>query len=213
MLRKIYLHGFLAEKYGHCWELDVCDPHGALQALTILTNDQFALDLRDAEHEHGTQFRIVSAPADRPFEDVESNIQHAPQTMGLKTEGDYHIIPVLKGASTGTSSSTNWWMVIGGAVLMYFGFYQIGMALILSGVMSLINTPKKNTLAQMEQNKYINSIDNVSSMDGIWGIAFGLVLVGSRVMSSDVLTRETSTANPYGNVVTTGGSTIQYMQG
>lgn len=131
MLRRIELHGILAEKFGKSFEFDVASPREACEALSYQV-DGFRKFMMTA-HESGLFFAVFNDDNNIGADEVEMK-------TGAKV---IRIVPKITGAG---GDAMGWIQVIAGAALVGVGFLVPGMqpligagaGLMLGGAASLL---------------------------------------------------------------------------
>ncbi|MDP4545892.1 tail assembly protein [Psychrobacter faecalis] len=112
MLRRIELHGILAEKFGKSFEFDVASPREACEALSYQV-DGFRQFMMTA-HESGLFFAVFNDDNNISADEVEMK-------TGAKI---IRIVPKITGAG---GDAMGWIQVIAGAALVGVGFLVPGM--------------------------------------------------------------------------------------
>ncbi|MDV3197453.1 MAG: hypothetical protein Q8884_02585 [Sweet potato little leaf phytoplasma] len=141
MLRRIELHGVLAEKFGKSFDLDVESPREACEALSYQV-DGFRKFMMTA-HESGLFFAVF-------YDDNINSI--GPDEVKMKTGAKViRIVPEIRGAG---GDALGWVQVIAGAALVGAGFWfgqpsliAAGGGMILGGAASLL-MPRPNITPQ-----------------------------------------------------------------
>lgn len=131
MLRRIELHGILAEKFGKSFEFDVASPREACEALSYEV-DGFRRFMMTA-HESGLFFAVFNDDNNIGADEVEMK-------TGAKV---IRIVPKITGAG---GDAMGWIQVIAGAALVGFGAFMgfnpalmsAGAGLMLGGAASLL---------------------------------------------------------------------------
>ena len=131
MLRRIELHGILAEKFGKSFEFDVASPREACEALSYQV-DGFRRFMMTA-HESGLFFAVFNDDNNIGADEVEMK-------TGAKV---IRIVPKITGAG---GDAMGWIQVIAGAALVGFGAFMgfnpalmsAGAGLMLGGAASLL---------------------------------------------------------------------------
>lgn len=118
MLRRIELHGILAEKFGKSFEFDVASPREACEALSYQV-DGFRRFMMTA-HESGLFFAVFNDDNNIGADEVEMK-------TGAKV---IRIVPKITGAG---GDAMGWIQVIAGAALVGAGFFLGQPALVAAG--------------------------------------------------------------------------------
>ena len=118
MLRRIELHGILAEKFGKSFEFDVASPREACEALSYQV-DGFRRFMMTA-HESGLFFAVFNDDNNIGADEVEMK-------TGAKV---IRIVPKITGAG---GDAMGWIQVIAGAALVGAGFFLGQPSLIAAG--------------------------------------------------------------------------------
>ena len=130
MLRRIELHGILADKFGKSFELDVASPKEACEALSYQV-DGFRRFMMTA-HESGLFFAVYND---------DDNI--GTEQIGMQTAATViRIVPKITGAG---GDAMGWIQVVAGAALVGVGFFTgqpalaaAGAGMMLGGAASLL---------------------------------------------------------------------------
>jgi len=111
MLRRVILHGALAEKYGRVHKLDANTPNMILRGMCS-GFPEFKQDMRDG------LYSFVYGEIDSPSSRIEINPDLASLKLGQQT--DFHILPEVEGRGR------NLGLFIGIGLLMFSGFGAAG---------------------------------------------------------------------------------------
>ena len=192
MLRKIYLHGPLAEKYGPEFRLSVSTAGEAIRALHV-NFPGFTDDLREGQYElvrganDETGFRLG-------LEEVNDF------ALG---SADFHIVPVIEGSSKGGGAiKTILGVALVGTALAFSGgmlaaplaasgimsgitygnLAIVGLALAISGVATLL-TPKKKVTSD-DSSFSIKGPSNTYAQGNPVPLVYGRLITGSVLVSA-----------------------------
>lgn len=201
MLRKVFLYGQLADKFGKDHQFDVKSIPESVRALGS-QYPTFPQELRKG------QYAVIRG------EDLETGDNLSEKEIELTFgQGDFHIVPVIEGSKSG------WLNIIAGVALIAFAYfvppaaaagyslfgititqssvYMFGAALILSGVSQLLapvpTSPDIMSREQAEERPsfIFNGAVNISEQGGSIPICYGEFIVGSTVISSGLEIEET----------------------
>lgn len=107
-MKTIHLHGFLAEKFGGPYTLDVSTPKEAVQALSVQLPG-FRETIRKGN------WHLVRGALDGRDEVDEAGVD-----LSLGKQSELHIIPAIEGANSG------WTNIIIGIILIVVGYFTFG---------------------------------------------------------------------------------------
>lgn len=146
MLKKIELHGILAQRFGKFFELDVATPREACEALSYQLKG--FKRFMASSHESGLFFAVYTDDELITAGEVEAN-------TGAKV---IRIVPQVMGAGGDTMG---WLQVIAGAVLVGVGFFvpgaqgliAAGAGLMLGGAAALLMPTPQTPTSDPEGNK------------------------------------------------------------
>ncbi|MGP4715497.1 tail assembly protein [Psychrobacter sp. T6-6] len=188
MLRRIELHGVLAEKFGKSFELDVESPREACEALSYQI-DGFRSFMMTA-HESGLFFAVF-------YDDNKHSISTTEVEMktGAKV---IRIVPKITGAG---GDALGWVQVIAGAALVGAGFFlgqpaltAAGAGMILGGAASLLMPRPTITPQDPDGNKpsyaFGGAVTTVAEGNPV-PLLYGRRHVGGAVISMMVVNEDT----------------------
>lgn len=184
MLRTVYLHGALAEKFGPEFKLDVASPGEAVRALCSQLPG-FEQTIREGE------WRCIRGDFDSGIDCDEELIK-----LHFGNVRDFHIMAKAYGEKKKGIGKT-----ILGIILMVTAFFiapfaspyltaavfYAGLSLTLSGVaMMLSPTPKQPEGVDQKEGFLFNGAANTSSQGGACPLVFGRIRAGSVVVSAGI---------------------------
>lgn len=182
-MRTIHLYGSLAKQFGESFRLDV----RSLAEACLAIGSQIP-GFRKAIEEG--RFRVTCGPSRGKGLKLDKDLI----TFGLPA-GDLHIVPVVKGAKSGTGMSVGkiivgtliaaatWW--VGGPAWLI----SIGASMALAGAASLLSPKQK---AQQNRKSYMADAENTSDQGGPVPVIIGRCMVGSVTISAGVSTNYSS---------------------
>lgn len=196
-MKIIKLYGHLGKKFGKLHKYDVRTPAEAIRALCA----NFP-DFKQHMLQHSSPgYNVISGTEDcvETYEKL-----HYPVTNTIK------IIPIIAGAGGSWGNiilgaaliAVAWWNPMGWGVianssagllageLAISAMTYVGAALILTGVSQLLFSPPKiSTAAEVEQNAsaYFNGPQNVSVQGNPVPLIYGRLLVGSQIVSAELI--------------------------
>lgn len=202
MMRSVYLYGYLAEKYGEKFTLDVASIGEAIQALDANFGD-FKESIR------GGEFYVACG------EEINEETNLAKEELPLIFEqGDFHIAPVIAGKKSGLLKAVVGVVLIAVAVVatIYTGpagagffsaltsgwsgvAFSMGVSLTLSGVATMMagnpQTPqvapyRERERADARPSFIFDGAVNRTEQGGPVPVIYGEVITGSIVMSGSV---------------------------
>lgn len=202
MLKRVVLHGEMAERFGPEFMLNV----GSLKEVAQALGAQIE-GFRD--YIVAGTFRVVAGKA------LDNGIQLGPEQVAFNVgRRDIHIVPVVAGAKRGGIGKliagiliavVAWWMAPalvpaglmgGGGVVTIAGINtstiaMFGVSIALSGVSQLL-TPKqkkqKNTSPEQQPSFVFNGAVNTAEQGGCVPLIYGRTMVGSTVISAGMTT-------------------------
>ncbi|HED1257097.1 TPA: tail assembly protein [Citrobacter amalonaticus] len=192
-MARICLYGDL-QRFGRRFDLNVRTGAEGLHALFM----QVA-GLKQKIQQGWYQVRIAGTDV---TEDTVSARLHEPLSPGAII----HIVPRAAGAKNSGVFQTiaGAVMVVAGAVISYFsagtlaafgaGMMKFGAAMMLGGVAQMLapkaRSPSMRQTDNGKQNTYFSSLDNMLAQGNPLPVLYGEMLVGSRVISQEVGTRD-----------------------
>lgn len=187
MLRRIELHGILAEKFGKSFEFDVASPREACEALSYQV-DGFRRFMMTA-HESGLFFAVFNDDNNIGADEVEMK-------TGAKV---IRIVPKITGAG---GDAMGWIQVIAGAALVGFGAFMgfnpalmsAGAGLMLGGAASLLMPRPTITPQDPDGNKpsyaFGGPVTTVAEGNPV-AVGFGRHRWGGAVISMMIVNEDT----------------------
>lgn len=187
MLRRIELHGILAEKFGKSFEFDVASPREACEALSYQV-DGFRRFMMTA-HESGLFFAVFNDDNNIGADEVEMK-------TGAKV---IRIVPKITGAG---GDAMGWIQVIAGAALVGFGAFMgfnpalmsAGAGLMLGGAASLLMPRPTITPQDPDGNKpsyaFGGPVTTVAEGNPV-AVGFGRHRWGGAVISTMIVNEDT----------------------
>lgn len=206
MLRNIYLHGDLADKFMSHVRLDVNTPAEVVRALCVQVPN-FENTIREGS------YRCIRGGIDDGIDCDEDML-----LLHFGSVQDFHLVPVAAGAK---SSSGGIIKAILGVVLIVVGvltfgtlWLAAGSLLLLGGIAQLISPhPKATTATDQNSNNptsfNFNGPVNTASQGDVCPLVFGRVRAGSVTVSAGI-TSERIGNSTYGSAVTPTGN-IEYV--
>lgn len=184
-MKRLYLHGFLKEKYGEWFELDVANPAEAVRALAV----QLPGFERDIENNN---WHVVRGPLEKMDADDDEKL-----TLALGKETEIHLLPALTGAKSG------WVSVIVGAVLIVAGFVTqqywavgMGVGMAVGGIIQMttklpsgISASSQET-ADQRPSFLFSGPTNTSTQGLAVPRGYGRAIIGSIVVSATLYAEE-----------------------
>jgi predicted phage tail protein len=216
MIRRIILHGQLAEQFGDEFTLDVLTPAEAVRALCVQLKD-FANVVRE-----GT-YRCIRGGFEDGVECDEALLH-----LRFGSLRDFHIVPVAGGAKSGGIAK-----IILGVVLIAASFipgvaaftipvlgsnlgsmlFGVGAMMALGGISQLISpTPNNNPTTFL-----FNGPVNTGQSGVVCPIVFGRVRAGSVTVSAGIIAEQIGNSiygavqSPTGNISYVGGSGPEFF--
>lgn len=176
----VRLYGDL-ERYGRKFNLNVVNASEAVRALTLQIPG-----LR--QHMQGDYYRVRIAGHDM----CESDLQHGMFSV-LKETDVIHIIPRALGAKSGVGI----FQVVAGVALMISSYwlgpaaFGAGLGLLMGGVATMLTkTPKtKVDEGATNNNTAFSNLDNTVAQGQPVPLAYGRVMIGSKVLSQGLSTQ------------------------
>ncbi|WP_198328369.1 tail assembly protein [Psychrobacter faecalis] len=187
MLRRIELHGILAEKFGKSFEFDVASPREACEALSYQV-DGFRRFMMTA-HESGLFFAVFNDDNNIGADEVEMK-------TGAKV---IRIVPKITGAG---GDAMGWIQVIAGAALVGLGAFMgfnpalmsAGAGLMLGGAVSLLMPRPTITPQDPDGNKpsyaFGGPVTTVAEGNPV-AVGFGRFHWGGAVISTMIVNEDT----------------------
>ena len=187
MLRRIELHGVLADKFGKSFELDVATPKEACEALSYQIKGfrQFML----TAHQSGLFFAV--------FND-DSNIAEA--ELNMRTDAAViRIVPQIAGAGGDTMG---WLQVVAGAALVGFGLLApgnqwaigAGLGMLVGGAATLLmptpNIGDQNQDGNKPSYAFGGAVTTVAQGNPV-PVLYGRRYVGGFVISAMIVSEDT----------------------
>jgi predicted phage tail protein len=195
-LSKVRLHGYLGEKFGHEWELDIKNVAEALRAIDVNRGD-FLKTLMENDCK-GIRYKLIinsTSFYDESYEQSK-NLNRLKDTELFinKRIETLDIVPCLEGAGGFAS-------IFFGATLSYVGYsfsssflLTAGLGLVFQGVSNLLATPPKfeefREIQQINkrQSYLFNGPQNSVSEGGPIPIGYGRLIIGSQLVSYNTTT-------------------------
>lgn len=186
-MKTLHLHGFLKERYGESFTLDVATPAEAVHALCA----QLPGFRKDVEDHNWHILRGALEDKDDVGEDG--------LTVTLGAQRDVHLMPALSGAKDGGLFQT-----IVGAVLVAVGIFtgqtwaiSLGIGMAVGGIIQMTTKVPSANIAQQESvdqrpSFLFNGPTNTSSQGLAVPRGYGRVVVGSIVVSAALYAEETA---------------------
>lgn len=188
-MRKIYLYGDLEEKYGNEHSFECASLGEALRALNCAYNGFMNSIKKDGLYTvyNGSDIR-------------DSNIVKQEDLALTNTEDDYHIVPVISGSKSQTSTAITFAVIgialvgVGWGVGATIGYglltnmaISMGAGMILSGISMLIAPTLKDNGTPDEKSSFLfSSADNVSTQGGPVPLVYGRHRAGSTIISTSL---------------------------
>lgn len=185
-MKTLFLHGFLKEKYGESFELDVLSPAEAVRAICVQVPG-FMEDIRKGV------WHVLRGPLDRKDSDDEEKIH-----LALGTETEVHLLPAVQGANDGFLTA------VVGIALVAVGVFTFGAALIGAGagmavggiIQMTTKLPSGNPASQESADSrpsfLFDGPVNTSSQGLAVPRGYGRLKIGSVVISAGLYAEEFS---------------------
>ncbi len=175
-VQTIHLHGFMGKKYGKTVKLAGENMYQIMSGLVSRFGPQFKEDVR-ANNWHICEGKVAAG------NDLnEEEVKH--KKLNKKT---LHLVPVVEGASSALR-------IIIGIVLIVVGAYfgqgwavQMGIAMVLGGVVEMLTKPKNQSPTQSQDQRgssIYNGAVNVTTQGGPIPLIYGRVQRASSVVIS-----------------------------
>jgi predicted phage tail protein len=189
-MKTLYLHGFLKEKYGASFELDVATPAEAVRALAVQLPG-FEDDVKAGN------WHVLRGPLDQ-----EEAMDAEGITVTLGREKEIHLMPAVEGAGNGGL------MAVLGVILIVAGYFtmgasvNIGIAMMAGGagmalggiIQMTMKLPGADSSVQESVDARASFLFNGPTNTSSQGVAvprgYGRVRVGSVVASAALYSEE-----------------------
>lgn len=195
MIRRICLHGYLAEKFGEVFELDVQTPAEAVRALSVQLKG-FASSVR------GGEFFVLRD---------EEKIEEVELLMTMGSGRELHIVPVANGSKNngvlkvvlgvvliGVSFAVAGWSMAGMSNVVFGSvtaghMLAMGAGMLLNGLGQLLSptpTIDSNERPDSRPSYLFSGAQNLEEEGNVVPLAYGAPWVGSLVASCGFDTQE-----------------------
>jgi predicted phage tail protein len=190
-VKTLFLHGYLKEKYGEFFNLDVATTAEALRAVAVQVPG-FEADVRAGN------WHVLRGPLD-----AEDSMDADGILVTLGNQNEVHLLPAVAGANV------NALMVVAGVVLMALGYFTFGLSLgpgmalfaagagmALGGIIGMTmklpmgGDPASQEATDNRPSFLFNGPTNTSSQGLAVPRGYGRVRVGSIVISASVQSEE-----------------------
>lgn len=186
MLKRIELHGILADKFGKSFEFDVMSPREACEALSYQV-EGFRKFMMTA-HESGLFFAVYND--DTNIGDNEIDMQTGAEVI--------RIVPKITGSG---GDALGWIQVVAGAALVGAGFFMgqpaliaAGSGMLLGGAASLLMPRPNITPQDPDGNKpsyaFGGPVTTVAEGNPV-GLGYGKFRIGGAVISMMIVNEDT----------------------
>lgn len=201
MLRKVYLHGAMGERFGAVHELDV----SSIKEVAIALGHQLK-GFREFVVEH--DFKCVAGKT------VDDGYQLDESQVGMRVGGDIHMVPVVKGAKRAGLGK-----LIAGLLIAVVAFWALpalgisaigaglfgaagistttiamfGVSMALSGAAQMLAPKQKkqqSTSPEQKPSFVFNGAVNTTEQGGCVPLIYGETMVGSTVISAGMSVEE-----------------------
>lgn len=194
MLRNVFLHGHLKEKYGEKIIADVNTFSDVLRLMKANNPDFFQV-IRDGD------YRILRETDNGDLDEKETLTEDM-LTMNFPT-GDFHFIPVVSGSGSGKGIfgiiagviliAVAWWNPLGWAAGITSIMGSVGASLVLTGVSALLtptpSSPKNKD--EEKQKSFLFSGQPLATEQGVpVPIIYGEYTVGAIIVSGGIVTED-----------------------
>lgn len=189
-MKKVCLHGFLGEKFGQEYELDVDSPAEAVRAMGVQMPGFTEAIKKGSWH-------IIRGPLDES-----DSVDEGGLTVSLGRQNEIHIIPAIEGANNGALNvvlgiviiAVAWWNPAGWAAGTALMVGAAGAGLALSGIVMMttkIPGVEKGSERGEEKGSYLfDGPVNTSKQNVAVPRGYGRVLTGSIVVSAGLFAEE-----------------------